>query len=148
DTQIAAIQAAVTLEEEFALEGPGLEAVKASLGRKAQLYKGSVQLSDRKKPLRHLIAISEGFLSLSTAANSSRTLVIDSSAEVLWSMLARLQGLPAVPEWAQWFCREMEKHNAVMPILGIGCRPVIARGNKLQFLKWLRDGVRRGAIPF
>ena len=66
DTQIAAIGAAMSMEEEFVVEGPGIEPIKVSLGRKAQTYRGSLQLADRKRPLRHLIGISQEFLNLTT----------------------------------------------------------------------------------
>src|SRR3954469_13677685 len=75
DTQIAAVNAAISLDEDFTIEGPGVQSVQASLGRKALTYKGSVQLSDRKKPLRHLIGISQDFMNTCTATNTSRTLV-------------------------------------------------------------------------
>jgi len=148
DTQISAIHAAISLEEQFTVEGPGVPPVKASLGRKAQTYRGSLQLSDRKKPLRHLIGVSQDFVNLCTAPNSSRTLVIDSSSAVLWSVLSRLQGLPAIPEWANWFCRQLEKQRAVTPIVGIGCNPVLVLGSKEQFLKWLSRGMESKAIRF
>ena len=60
DTQIAAVNAAISMDENFQIEGPGLEAIHVSLGRNAQTSRASLQLSDRKKPLRHLIGISEG----------------------------------------------------------------------------------------
>lgn len=146
DTQIAAVNAAIAMDDEFIVEGPEVQPVKVSLGRKALTYKGSVQLRERKKPLRHLVGISQDFISVSTASNSPRTLAIDASAACVWSVLARSQGLPAVPEWAEWFCRELEKRQALVPIVGIGCEPVLVRGNKEQFLKWLSRGVERGAI--
>jgi hypothetical protein len=148
DTQIAAVNAAISMDEDFTVEGPGIPSVHASLGRKAVTYKGSVQLSDRKKPLRHLIGISQDFMNICTATNTSRTLVIDSSPAFLWSAVARLQGLPAIPEWADWFCRQLEQHKAVTPVVGIGCEPVLIRGSKEQFLKWLSRGIERGAIQF
>src|SRR5579859_4761262 len=52
DTQIAAVNAAISMDENFQIEGPGLEPIDVSLGRNAQTNRGSLQLSDRKKPLR------------------------------------------------------------------------------------------------
>ena len=146
DTQIAAIGAAMSMEEEFVVEGPGIEPIKVSLGRKAQTYRGSLQLADRKRPLRHLIGISQEFLNLTTTASSARTLVIDSTPAVLWPVFARLHGLPAVPDWADWFCRQLQKQKAITPVLGIGCDPVLIRGDKEKFLTWLSRGVERGDI--
>jgi hypothetical protein len=142
------VNAAISLDEDFTIEGPGVQPVHASLGRKALTYKGAVQLSDRNKPLRHLVGISQDFMNICTATNASRTLVIDSSPAFVWSTLARLQGLPAVPEWAEWFWHQLEKHRAIVPVLGIGCDPVLIRGRKEQFLEWLSRGIEGGAIQF
>lgn len=148
DTQIAAVSAAIAMDEQFTIEGPNVQPVQAGLGRKAQVHKGSVQFPDRKKPLRHLIGVSQDFMNISTATNATRILAIDASAAFVWSALARLQGLPAVPEWAEWFYRQLEKHQALTSVLGIGCDPVLIRGRKQQFLKWLSRGIERGAIQF
>jgi hypothetical protein len=53
-----------------------------------------------------------------------------------------------MPEWAHWFYRQLEKHKAIVPLLGIGCDPVMAKGDKKQFLNWLGNGVQRGILPF
>jgi hypothetical protein len=33
-----------------------------------------------------------------------------------------------------------------MPVVGIGCEPVIVKGQKEQFLDWLSWGVESGAV--
>jgi len=148
DTQIAAIGAAISMDEQFTVEGPGVQPVTVLLRRNAQTYKGSIQVAGRKKPLRHLIGTSQVFNQGCTNSDTNRALIIGSDPAFIWSALARLQGLPAVPDWAEWFCRELEKHRAIVPILGIGCDPVMIRGGKEQFLKWLSRGVESGAIEF
>jgi hypothetical protein len=35
-----------------------------------------------------------------------------------------------------------------MPLLGVGCQPVLIKGNKQQFLAWLGKGVRSGELEF
>jgi hypothetical protein len=37
---------------------------------------------------------------------------------------------------------------SIIPLLGIGCDPVMDKGDKKQFLKWLGDGVQRGILSF
>ena len=53
-----------------------------------------------------------------------------------------------MPAWADWFAGELETHRAIMPALGIGCKPVIVKGQKEQFLDWLSWGVESEAIKF
>jgi hypothetical protein len=146
DTQIAAVNAAISLDERFEIEGLSVERISVCLGRNAQTNKGALQLADRKKPLRHLVGISEEFSTPS--ATTGRTLLADSRPLFVWSSLAHIHGLPGVPEWADWFYHQLESQKALMPLLGIGCQPVLIKGNKQQFLSWLSKGVRSGQLEF
>lgn len=146
DTQIAAVNAAISLGERFEIEGPGVERISVCLGRNAQTNKGALQLADRRKPLRHLIGISEEFSTPSAA--TGRTLLANSDALFVWSSLAHIHGLPGVPQWAEWFYRQLEIRKALMPLLGIGCQPILIKGNKQLFLSWLSKGVRSGQLEF
>lgn len=146
DTQIAALNAAISLGDRFEIEGPGVERISVCLGRNVQTNKGALQLADRKKPLRHLVGISEEFSTPS--AVTERTLLADSRPSFVWSSLAHIHGLPGAPQWAEWFYRQLESRKAFMPLLGFGCRPVLIKGNKQQFLSWLGKGVRSGQLEF
>ena len=61
ETQISAIVAAIKMEEAFTVEAPHVTPIRAQLGRNAQCYRGSIQLTDRKRAARHLIGVSEEF---------------------------------------------------------------------------------------
>ncbi|HET9306733.1 MAG TPA: hypothetical protein VFO46_11955 [Candidatus Sulfotelmatobacter sp.] len=148
DTQVAAVSAAISLGDRFMVEGPRVQPIRVCLERNAQCFKGSVQLAGRKKPLRHLIALSEEFASSNTWAGSGRTLLASSENRFIWASLAHIHGIPGVPEWADWFAGELQTHRAIMPALGIGCNPVIVNGQKEQFLDWLSWGVESEAIRF
>jgi len=146
DTQIAAVQAAISLGDRFLVEGPEVAPARVCLERNALCLKGSIPIAGRKKPLRHLIAISQEFTATTSAG--SKTLLGGSDSRFVWASIAALYGIPAMPEWGDWFMRELKTHRAIVPALGIGCRPVIIRGEKEQFLDWLSWGVESGAIPF
>src|SRR5246127_435511 len=146
DTQIAAINAAIATNESFEVQGPDVEAIRVSLGRNAQTHRASLQLADRKRPLRHLIGISEELLN--NVGSTGRTILAHSDTTFLWMSLTRIHGLPAVPEWADWFCKRLEAHRSTVPLLGIGCSPVMVRGSKTRFLRWLGQGVQHGLLPF
>jgi len=148
DTQISAVSAAISMGERFMVEGPGVQPTRVCLERNAQCYKGSLQLAGRKKPLRHLIGVSEEFASSSTLSGTDRTLLADSEALFVWGSLAHIHGIPGVPEWAEWFLGQLEREKAVVPMLGLGCNPVLVKGNKEQFLSWVGDGLWSGAILF
>jgi hypothetical protein len=146
ETQISAIVAAIHMEEAFTIEAPGVVAIRAQLGRNAQCYRGSIQVTDRKRAVRHVIGVSEELATAS--ASTGRTLLTHSDPVFVWASLAHIHGLPSVPEWADWFHRQLNRYNSIVPLLGIGCQPVLVKGNREQFLGWLSDGVRAGHLPF
>ena len=148
DTQIAAVSAAISMGERFMVEGPGVQPIRVCLERNAQCYKGSLQLAGRKKPLRHLIGMSEELASGKASAESGRTLLAGSDSQFVWASIAHIYGIPGMPEWADWFADELHTHHAVIPALGIGCSPVIVKGDKDQFLDWLSWSVESEAIRF
>lgn len=148
DTQIAAVSAAISLGDRFMVEGPEVQPIRICLERNAQCFKGSVQVAGRKKPLRHLIGLSEEFASGNMSASSGRTLLAGSDKRFIWSSVAHILGIPGVPEWADWFAGELDSHKAIVRALGIGCNPVLIKGQKEQFLDWLSWGVESEAIHF
>jgi hypothetical protein len=148
DTQISAISAATSMTDRFMVEGPDVPPTRVCLERNAQCFKGSIQVPGRKKPLRHLIGMSEEFASGNMSSGSGRTLLAGSDKAFVWASIAHIYGIPGVPEWAGWFREELKTHHATSQILGVGCDPVMIRGTKEQFLDWLSWGVESGAIRF
>ena len=130
------------------VEGPGVQPIRICLDRNAQCFKGSIQLAGRKKPLRHLVGMSEEFASSNISASSGRTLLAGSDNWFIWASLAHIHGIPGVPEWADWFAGELDSHKAIVRTLGIGCDPILVKGEKEQFLDWLSWGVESEAIKF
>ncbi len=68
---------------------------------------------------------------------SRRTLLASSESGFIWASITHIHGIPGIPDWADWFAGELKTHRAIMPALGIGCDPVIVKGQKEQFLDWL-----------
>lgn len=148
DTQISAISAAISLGDRFMIEGPGIPPTRVCLERNAQCFKGSIQISGQRKPLRHLIGLSEEFALGNKSLTSGRTLLANSDKRFVWASIADIYGIPGIPEWAYWFEGELNTHHAIAPALGIGCIPVILKGEKEQFLDWLSWGVESGGLRF
>jgi hypothetical protein len=148
DTQVSAVSAAISLGDRFMVEGPEVQPIRVCLERNAQCFKGSIPLAGRKKPLRHLVGLSEEFVSNNISTNSGRTLLASSEKLFVWVSIAHIYGIPGIPEWADWFAGELDTHHALTHALGIGCHPVIVKGEKEHFLDWLSWGVESGAIRF
>ncbi len=143
DTQVAAVSAAISLGDRFTLEGPGVQPIRVCLERNAQCFKGSVQLAGRKRPLRHLIALSEEFGS-NVSVGSGRTLLASSENRFIWASLAHIHGIPGMPAWADWFAGELETHQAIIRALGIGWLSSSRRRSPRRFPGCCRPS---GGIP-
>jgi len=134
DTQIAAISAAVSLSERFMVEGPGMAPDTGLPGPKRRNIQRLDKLGGRKKPLRHLLAISEEFAASNASSTSGKASLASSDALFVWASIADIYGIPGIPEWAEWFQQELKTHHAIVPAVGIGCRPVITEDKRNSFL--------------
>jgi hypothetical protein len=76
----------------------------------------------------------------------ARTVLCDDDPVFVLYRIAQRYGLPALPEWAQWFKREPNQRKSIVPLQGLGCLPVLVRGNKQTFLKWIGRALRERLI--
>ena len=148
DADIGGIWAAILDGRAFDVSGPGIEETNATVGDKPQCWRGSISIPARKRPLRHLVAISrELALTAPGGDNSSRRTILyaDDPSFVLYR-IAQRYGLPVVPEWADWFMHELQKRKAITPLAGLGCSAVMVKGSGNSFLHWIGKAVKRGVI--
>ena len=119
-----------------------------TLGEKPVIYRTSVQIPDRKRPVRHAVLLSKMFFETTLGANSEarRTVLYDDASEFLLHRLAVRFGLPVLPEWAEWFGAELRRRGMVEDLVGLNCNPVAVKGTKLRLLRILSQGLRRRAI--
>ena len=150
DAEIGALSAAVTEGALFGVHFPGVANMTACLGSEAQCFRGSVLVSGRKRPARHLVAVSAELATTKPGANREgpRTIVCDDDPVFVLYRVASRYGLPVAPEWAQWFMRELARRKALTSLLGLACSPVLVRGNKTSFLKWISQALRNRIIRF
>ncbi|HEV2618140.1 MAG TPA: hypothetical protein VGU63_16195 [Candidatus Acidoferrales bacterium] len=144
DAEIAALWAAVTEGALFKIQLPGRAAITASLGPEAQCFRGSVIVSGRKRPVRHLVAVSAELAKTKPGADreGARTILCDADPTFVLYRIASRYGLPVIPDWAPWFMRELKQRKAVTPLLGLGCSAVLVEGNKQTFLSWISRALR------
>jgi hypothetical protein len=148
DAEIAALWAAVAEGASFQIRLPGRAPFASSLGAEAQCYRGSVVVPGFKRPVRHLVALSAEMLKTKPGADreGARTILCDNDPVFVLYRVARRFGLPVVPDWAPWFMRELERRKAIQPLLGLGCSPVLVKGNKEMFLGWIGKALKAGSI--
>jgi hypothetical protein len=149
DSDIGAIWAAVVEQNLFSVEAPGTDPLITSLGEGAQCFRGSISLAGRR-PIRHLVAISAELAKTRPGADPGgrRTILCDNDPTFVLYRLAQRFGLPVVPEWASWLNEELRRHGAIKALVGLGCSPVLVRGTKKLFLKWLGRALRQKRIQF
>ena len=148
DQEIAAIAAAISEEARFYASGPGLDRLMIDLGKEAEVFRGSISIPGRRRPVRHLVAVSEE-LSRTRAGGeptARQTVLCDDDPEFLLYRLGVRFGLPVLPDWSEWFGHELARHNAIEPLIGVGCRPVLVKGTKKRFLGWIGHALKRGLI--
>ena len=148
DAEIGALWAAVTEGAMLHIQLPGGTPIAASLGLEAQCFRGSVMVPGRKRLVRHLVAVSAELAETKpgTDCEGARTILGDDDPVFVLYRVASRYGLPVVPEWAPWFMRELNQRKAITPLLGLGCSPVLVKGNKQAFLKWIGRALRERLI--
>jgi hypothetical protein len=148
DSEIGALWAAVAEGALFQIRLPGCTAIAASLGPEAQCFRGSVTVSGKKHPVRHLVALSVELAKTKPGADreGARTILCDDDPVFVLYRVASRYGLPVVPDWASWFMRELNQRKSLTPLVGLGCSPILVRGNKQTFLKWIGRALRERLI--
>ena len=148
DSEIGALWAAITDVAVFQIQLPGRAAIVASLGPEAQCFRGSVMVPGRKRPAKHLVAMSAELAKTKPGADreGARTILCDDDPVFVLYRVASRYGLPVASEWAPWFMRELNQRKAITPLLGLGCSPVLVRGNKQTFLRWIGRALRERLI--
>ena len=148
DAEIGAVSAGVSEGAMFQIQAPGHAAFAASLGVEAQCFRGSIALPEWKRPIRHLVALSAEMLKTRPGVDSegTRTILCDDDPVFVLYRLSRRFGLPVLPDWATWFMRELNQRKAITSLLGLGGSPVLVKGNKQAFLKWIGKALREHLI--
>ena len=148
DQEVAAIAAAIADEARFYASGSDVNRLMVTLGKEAEVFRSSMSIPGRRRPLRHLVAISEELSKTRAGGNPTarRTILCDDDRAFLLYRIGVRFGLPVLPEWSEWFGQMLEHKNTIEPLMGIGCTPVVVKGTKKRFLGWIGHALKRGAI--
>ena len=145
DVELGAIAAAFGNGEMFTVVDPTLVESIVSLGDKPLLFRGSIIIAWRKRPLRHLVACSQ---ELADARSDGKLLLVSSNDTFIWSSLVSHYGLPATPEWGSWMLAELHSQKRIHPLPGFGCERVAVAATQKQLLALLSRGLRRRNLRF
>ncbi len=140
DTEIGALSAAFGSHDPFTIIDPdGTEKI-VSLGESPTCFRGVINIPGRKKPLKHLVAISQEMLG---SSGQDRLLLMANEPAFVWSSLVMHFGLPALPEWVDWFLAELHSRKRMQPLMGFGYTGVAIKTNRDELLKLVELGLRR-----
>ena len=147
DQEIGAVIAAAHEALRFRM-AVGAHEFMGTLGEEPIVYRSSIQIPSRKRPVRHAVLLSKALFETTFGADTEarRTVLVDSSAGFVLHRLAVRFGLPVLPEWAQWFRDELARRGLVEDLFGFNCDPVAVKGTKLRLLRILSQGLRRKSI--
>ena len=126
----------------------GAREFMGTLGEKPVIYRASLQIPERKRPVRQAVLLSKNFFETTLGANSEarRTVLYDDTPDFVLHRLAVRFGLPVLPEWAEWFSAELRRRGMVEELIGLNCNPIAVSGTKLRLLRILSQGLRRKTI--
>jgi hypothetical protein len=143
DVEIAAIWAAILADEPLVVGGPEMQARPFRFGERPGIYRGTLTVPGRKRPVRHLVAVSA---TLRGDGDANRVILRDDSPGFVLERVAGIHGLPFLPFWADWFLAHLYKANRIRPLLGLNCTPVSIIGDKTEFLSWIGVGLKTNLI--
>ena len=139
DSDIGAITAAVHEKATFTLTFPDGSSKEVTLGENPSCYKGSINLADRKHPVRHMVAASQ---ELHTNGCVGRTILLRYQREESWATLVSFLGIPGDPRWADHILSTIEAEERIKELDGIGCQPVLISATADEMLEWIGEGLR------
>ena len=145
DVEIGAISAAFGNGDLFTVVNPTLAESTVSLGEKPLLFRGSIVVAGRKRPLRHLLACSQ---ELADTGSDGKLLLVSSDDTFIWSSLVSHYGLPAAPEWGPWMLAELRSQKRIHALPGFGYEGVAITGTRNQLLALLSRGLRTRNLRF
>ena len=147
DQEIGAVTAAAHEGLRFEIRAPDVH-LYGTLGEKPVVYRSSLQIPRRKRPIRQVVLLSKALFKTKFGSNAEarRTVLYDNSAAFVLHRLAVRFGLPILPEWATWFRGELERRKLVEELIGVNCSPIAVKGTKLRLLRILSQGLRRQSI--
>jgi hypothetical protein len=148
DSEIAAIAAAVSCQESFRIEAPGVPEMRITLGEEIQQFRSSFALSGRKQPFRQLVAVSKALADSrpETSVELSRVILVDRDPTFVLFRLAGTFGLPALPQWASFVFSQLQRQRKIEGLIGLGCSPVAVNATKEEILGWIGKGLWQGTL--
>jgi hypothetical protein len=145
DVEIGAVAAAVANGDSFRVMDPYGNQSVVTLGDKPMCFRGSITVSGRKRPLRHLVSCSQ---ELADNTSDGKLLLVSDDQLFVWSSLVCRYGLPATPAWGPWMISQLQQQKRIQPLPGFGYAGVAVKAKRKELLALLRRGLRSKKLAF
>ena len=143
DVEVAALWAAIFGEEPIRVGGQDLKPYMVQFGERPTVYRGTLTVPGRRRPVRHLVVVST---QLRAEGDQARIIAKSDSPGLILRAVANLHGLPLLSDWSEWFCARLRRAGRIRPLSGLNCAPVAIQGTKNEFLEWIGAALRDGKI--
>lgn len=145
DAEIAAISAAVSTGAALTAMLPDGTSKQLLLGDDVTNYRGHIQLSGRKRPIRHLLSFSKALMQ---NGMDGKVYLLYNDPDLIWATVISFLGLPATPEWAQAGVRMLSQTGKIEQMTGFNCSPVAVKVAREELLAWIGEQIRSGSLDF
>jgi hypothetical protein len=129
DVEVAALWAAILGEEPIRVGGQDLKPYMVQFGERPAVYRGTLTVPGRRRPVRHLVVVSTQFRA---EGDQARIIAKSNSSDLILRAVANLHGL--------------QRAGRIRPLSGLNCAPVAIQGTKNEFLEWIGAALRDGQI--
>jgi hypothetical protein len=143
DVEVAALWAAILGEEPIRIGGHELKPYMVQFGERPTVYRGTLTVPGRRRPVRHLVVVST---QLRAEGDQARIIAKSNSPDLILRAVANLHGLPLLSDWSEWFRARLQRAGRIRPLSGLNCAPVAIQGTKNEFLEWIGAALKEGQI--
>ena len=143
DVEVAALWAAILGEEPIKVGGQNLKPYMVQFGERPAVYRGTLTIPGRRRPVRHLVVVST---QLRAEGDQARIIVKSNSPDLILRAVANLHGLPLLSDWSEWFCARLQRAGRIRHLSGLNCVPAAIQGTKNEFLEWIGAALKSGQI--
>jgi hypothetical protein len=145
DAEMAAFSAAISERQSFTLRFPDGQSHEINMGEAAISFRSTINIPGRKRPLRHVVALSQ---LLQTNGSAGTVFLLNYRPDLAWAILASSLGIPALPSWGDWVIERLEKEKRIFELDGLGCAPCRISVTTNDVLGWLSKGIKKKQLHF
>jgi len=146
DAEVGAVTAAIQENHHFDVVTNDGKRQRFGFGQDATVYKANLNLSQQKRAIRHVVAISS---LLHANGSAGKTLLWNDEPEadtLSWASLVNLQGLPASPTWGEAILAKLREEGKLKPLFGVGCSPAVVEATREELMERIGESVREKLV--